>query len=64
MAIRVAVNKVALEKHGRIGIQGCGIEGFIPTSVIQGNLPRCVGGSSLGSPLSGITEVVISNSIV
>ena len=28
--------------------QGCGIKGLIPTSVIQGNLPLFMGGSSLG----------------
>ena len=30
--------------------QGCGIKGFIPTSVIQGNLPLYMGGLVFGNP--------------
>ena len=43
--------------------QGCGIKGFIPTSVIQGNLPLFMAGLSLGSPFRCITEVVVSHSL-
>ena len=40
--------------------QCCGIKAFIPTSVIQGNLPLYTGGWTLGSPFGCITEVIIS----
>ena len=46
-------------------IQGCGIKGFIPTSVIQGNLPLFYGVLVFGKPFllyhRSITEVVISH---
>ena len=50
------------DRFSMIGAQGCGIKGFIPTSVIQGNLPLFMAGLSLGSPFRCITEAVVSHS--
>ena len=36
--------------------QGCGIKGFIPTSVIQGNLPLYIWGVSLWEALFVVSQ--------